>query len=128
MKARVELLSIPLPMLQDEAGAAAIKTVELDAALGSRAVQYRETQGHETELFLSYFKPCIIPLEGGIKSGFKKVEPESYETQLFMCRGTHVARVTKVGEILMSSLSLCKRSLRVITFQSIVSFPQEWYM
>ncbi|KAH9616002.1 hypothetical protein KSS87_005802 [Heliosperma pusillum] len=67
---------------QDEAGAAAIKTVELDAALGGRAVQYREVQGHETEKFLSYFKPCIIPLEGGIASGFKHHETEEYKPRL----------------------------------------------
>uniref|UniRef100_M0ZZK3 Villin headpiece; Gelsolin region n=1 Tax=Solanum tuberosum TaxID=4113 RepID=M0ZZK3_SOLTU len=53
---------------QDEAGVAAIKTVELYAALGGRAVQYREKQRHETKKFLSYFKPCIIPLKGGISS------------------------------------------------------------
>ncbi|PHU25090.1 Villin-5 [Capsicum chinense] len=69
---------------QDEAGAAAIKTVELDAALGGRAVQYREVQGHETEKFLSYFKPCIIPLKGGITSGFKHVEEEEYKTCLYV--------------------------------------------
>ncbi|PUZ74776.1 hypothetical protein GQ55_1G092300 [Panicum hallii var. hallii] len=44
---------------QDEAGTPAIKTVELDAALGGRAVQYHEVQGNETEKFLSYFKSCI---------------------------------------------------------------------
>ncbi|OIW14236.1 hypothetical protein TanjilG_21376 [Lupinus angustifolius] len=69
---------------QDEAGAAAIKTVELDAALGGRAVQYREVQGHETENFLSYFKPCIIPQEGGIASGFKHAVPEEHKTRLFV--------------------------------------------
>ncbi|OIW19410.1 hypothetical protein TanjilG_09430 [Lupinus angustifolius] len=69
---------------QDEAGVAAIKTVELDAALGGRAVQYREVQGHETEKFLSYFKPCIIPQEGGAASGFKHVEAEEHKTRLFV--------------------------------------------
>ncbi|KAF1876025.1 hypothetical protein Lal_00006656 [Lupinus albus] len=69
---------------QDEAGAAAIKTVELDAALGGRAVQYREVQGHETEKFLSYFKPCIIPQEGGAASGFKHVEAEEHKTRLYV--------------------------------------------
>lgn len=81
---------------QDEAGTAAIKTVELDAALGGRAVQYREVQGHETEKFLSYFKPCIIPLEGGASSGFKHVEAEEHKTRLFVCKGKHVVHVKEV--------------------------------
>ncbi|KAJ9141342.1 hypothetical protein P3X46_031884 [Hevea brasiliensis] len=81
---------------QDEAGAAAIKTVELDAALGGRAVQYREVQGHETEKFLSYFKPCIIPQEGGVASGFKHAEAEEHQTRLFVCKGKHVVHVKEV--------------------------------
>ncbi|XP_027332141.1 villin-4-like isoform X1 [Abrus precatorius] len=81
---------------QDEAGVAAIKTVELDAALGGRAVQYREVQGHETEKFLSYFKPCIIPQEGGVASGFKHVEAEQHKTRLFVCKGKHVVHVKEV--------------------------------
>ncbi|KAL7224797.1 hypothetical protein ACSBR1_026141 [Camellia fascicularis] len=82
---------------QDEAGAAAIKTVELDAALGGRAVQYREMQGHETEKFLSYFKPCIIPQEGGISSGFKHAEAQEHKTRLYVCKGKHVVHVKEVS-------------------------------
>ncbi|XP_054822780.1 villin-4-like [Prosopis cineraria] len=81
---------------QDEAGVAAIKTIELDAALGGRAVQYRELQGRETEKFLSYFKPCIIPQEGGVASGFKHVEAEEHTTRLYACQGKHVVRVKEV--------------------------------
>ncbi|KAF6142356.1 hypothetical protein GIB67_023381 [Kingdonia uniflora] len=80
--------------IQDEAGTAAIKTVELDAALGGRAVQYREVQGHETEKFLSYFKPCIIPQEGGASSGFKHVEAEEHQIRLYVCRGNRVVHVS----------------------------------
>ena len=86
-----------LTLKQDEAGVAAIKTVELDAALGGRAVQYREVQGHETEKFLSYFKPCIIPQEGGVASGFKHPEAEKHKTRLFVCRGKHVVHVKEVS-------------------------------
>ncbi|KAG6587739.1 Villin-4, partial [Cucurbita argyrosperma subsp. sororia] len=81
---------------QDEAGSAAIKTVELDAALGGRAVQYREVQGHETEKFLSYFKPCIIPQEGGVLSGFKHAEAEEHQTRLYVCKGKRVVHVKEV--------------------------------
>ncbi|XP_068647081.1 villin-4-like [Aristolochia californica] len=82
---------------QDEAGTAAIKTVELDAALGGRAVQYREVQGHEMEKFLSYFKPCIIPLEGGAASGFKHPDIEEYQNRLYVCKGKHVVHVKEVS-------------------------------
>ncbi|XP_019434149.1 PREDICTED: villin-3-like isoform X2 [Lupinus angustifolius] len=81
---------------QDEAGTAAIKTIELDASLGGRAVQHREIQGHESDKFLSYFKPCIIPLEGGVASGFKKPEEEEFETRLYICKGKRVVRMKQV--------------------------------
>ncbi|KAF3636483.1 Villin-4 [Capsicum annuum] len=81
---------------QDEAGTAAIKTVELDAILGGRAVQHREIQRHESDKFLSYFKPCIIPLEGGVASGFKKPEEEEFETRLYVCNGKRVVRMKQV--------------------------------
>ncbi|XP_041997138.1 villin-4-like [Salvia splendens] len=81
---------------QDEAGVAAIKTVELDAALGGRAVQYREVQGQESQKFLSYFKPCIIPQQGGFSSGFNHVEPEEHPNRLYVCKGKHVVNVNEV--------------------------------
>ncbi|PKA49474.1 Villin-4 [Apostasia shenzhenica] len=83
---------------QDESGTAAIKTVELDAVLGRRAVQYREVQGNETEKFLSYFKPCIIPQKGGVASGFwqSQVNENEHETSLYVCHGQHVVYVKEV--------------------------------
>jgi len=71
---------------QDEAGAAAIKTVELDDKLGDLPVQFREVQGHETKTFLSIFDSVSI-LEGGHDSGFRHVTPEEYETRLIHVSG-----------------------------------------
>ncbi|KAJ0809099.1 putative villin headpiece, villin/Gelsolin, ADF-H/Gelsolin-like domain superfamily [Helianthus annuus] len=81
---------------QDEAGTAAIKAVELDAILGGRAVQHREVQNYESDKFISYFKPCIAPREGGVKSGFKKPEEEEFETRLYTCRGKRVVHLKQV--------------------------------
>ncbi|PPS07770.1 hypothetical protein GOBAR_AA12874 [Gossypium barbadense] len=78
---------------QDEAGAAAVKTIELDAALGGRAVQYREVQDQETNKFLSLFKPCIMPQEGGVATGFKQVDEDEYKTRLLVCKGKQYVQV-----------------------------------
>ncbi|XP_023640601.1 villin-1 isoform X1 [Capsella rubella] len=79
------------------------KALELDAALGCCTVQYREVQGQETEKFLSYFKPCIIPVEGKYspKAG---LAGETYQVTLLSCKGDHVVRVKEVP-FLRSSLN-----------------------
>ena len=64
---------------QDEYGVAAYKTVELDDLLGGDPVQHRQTMGHETELFLSYFPNGLIIKSGGIESGFRHVETAEYK-------------------------------------------------
>jgi len=90
----------------DEAGTAAYKTVELDDVLGGAPVQHREVQGHETQLFLSYFKdPPMHILEGGIESGFHHVKPEDYKPRLLHLKGrlNHV-QVTQV-EFAVSSIN-----------------------
>eukprot|EP00761_Pharyngomonas_kirbyi_P011254 gb/GECH01011279.1/.p1 GENE.gb/GECH01011279.1/~~gb/GECH01011279.1/.p1 ORF type:complete len:376 (+),score=104.81 gb/GECH01011279.1/:1-1128(+) len=81
---------------QDEAGTAAYKTVELDDFLGGMPTQHREIMGHESELFLSYFKEPIKILEGGVDSGFNKVKPTEYKPRLLHIKGKKKVRVMQV--------------------------------
>ena len=88
---------------QDEYGTAAYKTVECDAFLNDAAVQHREIQGHESELFLSYFKRLII-LEGGVDTGFNHVEPSVRTPHLYQVKGTK-------GSIALKQLATKRSSL-----------------
>ena len=72
---------------QDEYGTAAYKTVELDDKLDGAAIQHREVQEAESELFLGYFGGKLMYLSGGAASGFKSVEAESRPTRLFQVKG-----------------------------------------
>ncbi|XP_023703559.1 gelsolin, cytoplasmic isoform X2 [Cryptotermes secundus] len=82
---------------QDEAGAAAILSVELDDSLGGAPVQHREVQEHESQLFLSHFKSGIRYLPGGVASGFHHVDPDAVEKKLFQVKGKRNVRVRQVN-------------------------------
>uniref|UniRef100_A0A4D5R9Y8 Gelsolin, cytoplasmic n=1 Tax=Scolopendra viridis TaxID=118503 RepID=A0A4D5R9Y8_SCOVI len=81
---------------QDEAGTAAIKSVELDDSLGGVPVQHREVEQHETKLFLSYFKNGIRYLDGGVASGFKHVDPDVTVKRLLQVKGKRRVRAMQV--------------------------------
>ncbi|XP_063017429.1 villin-1 [Melospiza melodia melodia] len=85
---------------QDEQGAAAIYTTQMDDHLGSVAVQHREAQGHESDTFRAYFKQGLIYKKGGVASGMKHVETNAYNVQRLL----HVKGKKNVvaGEVEMS--------------------------
>ncbi|MGH0120717.1 UNVERIFIED_CONTAM: hypothetical protein FKN15_031646 [Acipenser sinensis] len=85
---------------QDEQGAAAIYTTQIDDHLGGVAVQHREEQGSESETFRGYFKQGIIYKQGGVASGMKHVETNVYNIKRLL----HVKGKKHVvaGEVEMS--------------------------
>lgn len=81
----------------DEMGLVAYKAFELDEHLGGSPVQYREVQEHESPQFMSLFKATGIQyLKGGVESGFKHVDRDSFEARLLHLKGSRNVRVSQV--------------------------------
>ncbi|XP_072524708.1 scinderin like b [Salminus brasiliensis] len=82
---------------QDESGAAAIFSTQLDDFLGGGPVQYREVQNNESVTFLGYFKSGVKYKKGGVASGFHHVEiNEANVKRLLHVKGRRAIRATEV--------------------------------
>lgn len=81
---------------QDEMGVAAYKTVELDDFFDQEPIQHREVQQHESQQFSKLFKQ-IEYWDGGIESGFNRVEEGAYTTKLLRIR--KLKHTIKVAEM-----------------------------
>uniref|UniRef100_A0A8C5LU75 Advillin n=1 Tax=Leptobrachium leishanense TaxID=445787 RepID=A0A8C5LU75_9ANUR len=82
---------------QDEQGSAAIYTIQLDDYLGGSPVQHREVQGHESDSFKGYFKQGIIYKKGGVASGMKHVDTNTYDVKrLLHVKGKRNVTATEV--------------------------------
>uniref|UniRef100_A0A8C4LIN0 Advillin n=1 Tax=Equus asinus asinus TaxID=83772 RepID=A0A8C4LIN0_EQUAS len=82
---------------QDEQSCAAIYTTQLDDYLGGGPVQHREVQYHESDTFRGYFKQGIIYKKGGVASGMKHVETNTYDVKrLLHVKGKRHIRATEV--------------------------------
>lgn len=77
---------------QDEQGAAALRTVELDDRLGGRPVQVRVVQGQEPPHFLAMFGGRMTIFNGGKASAFEGANGETdvgiADTYLLQVRGS----------------------------------------
>ncbi|XP_052860408.1 gelsolin isoform X1 [Anopheles cruzii] len=90
---------------QDEAGSAAILSVQLDDQLNGVPVQHREVESSESDLFLSYFKGTVKYLEGGVASGFKHVTTnDPGAKRLFHIKGSKNIRARQV-ELAVSAMN-----------------------
>lgn len=83
---------------KDEQGASAFLATQLDDFLGGRPVVHRETQGNESERFMSYFPKGVKYKEGGVDSGFQKVQAGPVKIQkLYQVKGKKNVRATEVS-------------------------------
>lgn len=115
---------------QDEAGAAAIKTVELDDLLGDLPVQYREVQGAETKLFKDCFRGGIRILEGGVDTGFSHVKPDEYAPRLLHIIGNMKKQECHQVPLSIESLNcmdvfVLDLGLELIQFNGVKAAPME---
>ncbi|XP_064634759.1 severin-like isoform X2 [Lineus longissimus] len=99
---------------QDEYGTAAYKTVELDTFLKDKAIQHREVQNHESDLFKTYFDELTI-LDGGADSGFRHVTPDVYKPRLIQIKKEDGKRV-RADEVPFSKKSINSDDVFVLDF------------
>jgi len=89
---------------KDEAGAAAVRTVELDERLGGEPVQVRVVEGKEPPHFLAIFGGKMAIFQGGISSEFDENEssgiPKKY---LLQVKGTSKLNCKAIQETLSAS-------------------------
>ncbi|XP_010878141.2 villin-1 [Esox lucius] len=102
----------------DEQGAAAIYTTMMDEHLGGVAVQHREAQGYESDTFRGYFKQGIVYKKGGVASGMKQVETNTYNIRrLLHVKGRkHVV----AGEVDMNWSSFNKGDVFLLDLGSLI--------
>ncbi|KAK2162493.1 hypothetical protein LSH36_97g01014 [Paralvinella palmiformis] len=81
------------------------RVLELEETLGESTVQYREVQGHETSLFLSYFKNNIRYLIGGLRSVSN--QNEGRKKRLFQVKGKKNIRIAQVGRRVIRQSVTC---------------------
>ncbi|EGV94482.1 Villin-like protein [Cricetulus griseus] len=90
-------------------GATVTFVQRLQEDLGDQMVLHRESQGHESDCFHSYFHPGVIYRKGGRASALKHTETNAYNVQrLFHIRGRKHVSAT---EVRAAALALT-RSLR----------------
>ena len=85
-------------------GSSAALSTQLSERLPMASRHHLEEQELETDMFMSYFKKGLFYLEGGVDSGFKKVEAEIFEPRLMHIKGKRYPRVHSVP-IAASSLN-----------------------
>jgi gelsolin len=105
---------------QDEYGTAAYKMVEADDYLGGAPVQHRQVEGHEAIEFSKIFE-ALEYLDGGVESGFNKVEPTPDKPLFFHVKGTR-SQTMKMSQIPMSVASMNEGD----SFILYVSKSQVW--
>ncbi|GAA5806973.1 hypothetical protein MFLAVUS_000322 [Mucor flavus] len=114
-----------LETTQDEAGTAAYKTVELDDFLDTYAVQHREIQKRESQLFNSYFK-TVTYLQGGFASGFNHVEEEEVVVRLLrinkpkQLEGSRTRNAVVISEVNLDCSSLHSGAVFVLDTGDVI--------
>ncbi|KAF3689723.1 Advillin p92 [Channa argus] len=91
---------------QDEQGAAAVYTIQLDEFLGSIPVQHREVQDYESDTFRGYFKQGVIYMKGGVASGMRHIETNTYDIKRLLHVKGNKRVIAKEVEMSWTSFNL----------------------